>query len=272
MLTASLEPLYGTAEAGAIADRLLEDRYGITRLRRTLEPEAEFTDGERVEKDLSRLLKWEPVQYVTGFTEFYGRKFRVTPATLIPRVETEELVRCALTLTDQPVTYDRVLDIGTGSGVIAITLQKRTCAYTQGWDISEEALEIARENARALDSDAEFHLIDILHPPADTGQFDLVVSNPPYVLESERERMRRNVTRYEPASALYVPDDDPLVFYRAILDADLVAPGGTIWFEINERYPFETMRLLTDNGFEEVVVWNDLHGKSRFATGQKRER
>ncbi|WP_300829115.1 peptide chain release factor N(5)-glutamine methyltransferase [uncultured Rikenella sp.] len=261
-----LEPLYGPDEARAVADRLAAEKYGFDRLARVLEGEATFLRGDEWEADLRRLERWEPVQYVTGREEFYGRSFEVTPDTLIPRGETEQLVRTILDGSPRR----RVLDIGTGSGAIAVTLAAEWGAETcvEAWDISEGALRVAARNAEAVGVGGRIRFVrqDVLEhvPGREAEKFDLVVSNPPYVPESERAGMRPNVVDYEPGGALYVPDDDPLRFYRAIARLPLLKPGGELWFEINERFGLQTRELLQGLGYADVRVIRDLHGRERF--------
>lgn len=266
---ARLTPLYGEREAEAVVTRLLEDKYGVGRLERAVNGSAIFERGEEWEADLLRLEGWEPVQYVTGTEEFCGRPFRVTRDTLIPRVETEQLVREIL--SGQP--KGRVLDIGTGSGAIAVTLAAEWPeAYMEAWDISVGALAVAAFNAEANGVGSRVRLVerDVLAPmPAAEAaeRFGLVVSNPPYVLESERDRMRPNVVDFEPAGALYVPDDDPLLFYRRIAELPLLEPDGELWLEINERYGFQVRGLLLSLGYRDVQVVRDIHGRERMVRG-----
>lgn len=269
-----LEPLYGPDEARAVADRLAAEKYGFDRLARVLEGEATFLREEEWEADLQRLERWEPVQYVTGREEFYGRGFEVTPDTLIPRGETEQLVRTILAGSPRR----RVLDIGTGSGAIAVTLAAEWGADTcvEAWDISEGALRVAARNAEAVGVGGRVRFVrrDVLSglpPVPETEKFDLVVSNPPYVLDSERAEMRPNVVRYEPDGALYVPDDDPLRFYRVIARLPLLKPGGELWFEINERFGLQTRELLQGLGYADVRVMRDLHGRDRFVRSRRQE-
>lgn len=266
LAVARLSPLYGTDEARVVVSRLLEEKYGIGRLAVALQGDAAFEPGEEWEADLRRLAAWEPVQYVTGREEFYGRRFRVTRETLIPRGETEQLVRTILDGSPRR----RVLDIGTGSGAIAVTLAAEwPKAEVEAWDISEGALRVAATNAEAVGVGGRVRFVrrDVLSgmpPVPETEKFDLVVSNPPYVLDSERAGMRPNVVRYEPEGALYVPDDDPLRFYRAIARLPLLKPGGELWFEINERFGLQTRELLQGLGYADVRVIRDLHGRERF--------
>lgn len=268
-----LTPLYGPDEARAVVDRLAEDKYEIGRLERVLNGDLFFPRGDEWEDDLRRLARWEPVQYVVGRTEFFGRSFELTRDTLIPRGETEELVRAILA---GPVQR-RVLDIGTGSGAIAVTLAVEWGADTcvEAWDISEGALTVAARNAEALGAGGRVRFVrrDVLgdRPPGpETEKFDLVVSNPPYVLDSERAEMRANVVDYEPEGALYVPDDDPLRFYRTIAQLPLLKSGGELWFEINERFGSQTRELLQGLGYADVRVMRDLYGRERFVRGVRR--
>ena len=208
------------------------------------------------------------MQYVTGCEEFCGRLFRVTRDTLIPRVETEQLVREIL--SGQP--KGRVLDIGTGSGAIAVTLATEWGeAHVEAWDISAGALAVAVSNAEAHGVWGRVRFVerDVLAymPGPETEKFDLVVSNPPYVLESERGEMRPNVVDFEPEGALYVPDENPLLFYRAIASLPLLKQGGELWFEINERYGSQTEELLLSLGYRDVLVIKDIHGRDRMVRG-----
>lgn len=265
-----LRPLYGDAEARAVVERLFDERYGIDRLSRVTDGERTFSETESWESDLRRLEAWEPVQYVIGSESFYGRSFALSRETLIPRSETEIMVREIL----RGGPRQRVLDIGTGSGAIAVTLAAEwPTAQVEAWDISTAALETAAENAKRHGVAQRTRCVeqDVLHycPPPDTAPFDLVVSNPPYVLDSERTAMRNNVTRYEPPRALYVPDSDPLRFYRAIVQLPLLTHGGELWFEINERFGQEVAALLHSSGYDSVRILPDLHGRDRFVTGRK---
>lgn len=269
---ARLEPLYGPVEARAVVDRLLEEKYGIGRIERATAGEAEFPHGGDWENDLQRLERWEPVQYLIGYGDFYGRRFAVTGETLIPRGETEELVRHICSGPPR----GRVLDIGTGSGAIAVTLAAEWGGETrvEAWDISAGALEVAKQNARnhGVAERVRFVERDVLtYLPFESDRFDLVVSNPPYVTESERAEMRPNVADYEPAGALFVPDDDPLRFYRAIASLPLLRPGGELWFEINERFGSPIQELLSSTGYTGVRVMRDLNGRDRFVRGVRRD-
>ena len=216
-----------------------------------------------------RLLRREPIQYVLGTTEFCAMTFRVTPAVLIPRPETEELVEY-IYMSERGKKL-RILDIGTGSGCIAISLAKKlreadVCAV----DISDEALGVAKKNAEKNAVAVSFVKADILSGQAEElpfyGETDIIVSNPPYVLQSEKSAMEENVLAYEPSTALFVPDDDPLVFYRAIaeLGKKQLTPGGRLYFEINAAYGKETVALLEEHGYKEIILKPDFYGKDRM--------
>lgn len=258
-----LEPLYGRDEARSVVDRLMEDKYGVGRLERVTDGHRPFLREAEWQADLRRLEAWEPVQYVIGSEEFCGRRFALSPETLIPRVETEQLVRMLL----EGPAHRRVLDVGTGSGAIAVTLAAEwPGAEVEAWDISAGALATAAANAavHGVERQVRFVECDVLAAPSVAEKFDLVVSNPPYVLDSEREQMRANVTRYEPGRALYVPDSDPLRFYRAIAQLPLLTDGGELWFEINEQFGRQTCELLVSLGYTGVQLVQDLYRRDRM--------
>ncbi len=215
-----------------------------------------------------RLLKNEPVQYVMGYAVFCGHKFAVRPGVLIPRPETELLVHKALELGRgmDGVACPQVLDIGTGSGCIAISMALAGCHVT-AMDISEEALGIAMENAAKLNAEVAFVHENILRPSPTAQQWDVIVSNPPYICLHEAEEMERNVLDYEPHSALFVPDTDPLIFYRAIASYAMshLSAGGWLCLEINQAYPDEMTGLLSSFGFKNVTILQDQYGKDRIA-------
>lgn len=214
-----------------------------------------------------RLQQGEPVQYVLGRAEFCGLEFSVSPAVLIPRPETARLVDLAAARISGP---KRMLDVGTGSGCIAISLALRcTAATVEAWDISTDALSVAADNAQRLGARVTFAQRNALNPPADSAVWDVIVSNPPYVAESERKDMEPLVLDHEPQLALFVPDDDALRFYRAISRYAAVAlrPGGSLLFEINPRFANDTARLMRDCGFSNVEIIDDDYGKRRFAVG-----
>ena len=217
---------------------------------------------------VKRLLHFEPIQYIFGHTFWCGLDLKVTPATLIPRPETAELVETIINYP-LPITNCRVLDIGTGSGCIAIALKKAHPEWqVTGIDISAEAIEVAKENAPRNNVEVEFKVADIfdfneqnLKSKISNLKYDIVVSNPPYICEKEKATMNQNVLDFEPAQALFVPNDDPLKFYRKIAESRL---GKHLFFEINEAYPKELVALLENLDYTDIQVKNDIYGKPRI--------
>lgn len=267
-LRAKLAPLYGEGEARAMADCLLEDAFGLSRADvlcgavERLSP----ADSVRLEQMVARLLNFEPLQYVVGYTIFKGRRFKTATGALIPRPETEEL--CTW-ITHDNATLERpnILDIGTGTGCIACTLALDIPqSSVSALDISKPALAIAAENAKQLGVNITLSEQDILTKSADTALWNIIVSNPPYVCINEQSAMSPNVLRHEPHIALFVPDDAPLLFYRAIANYALTAlkPQGRIYFEINPLYANELTSMLTSLGFKDVTIKKDMFGKERM--------
>lgn len=267
-----LIPLYGEREARAVADIVLGVRFGLSKADILCGAVERLTTDERAELDrmFRRLEDAEPVQYVLGEAEFCGRTFSVRPGVLIPRPETEEL--CALiTSENMGKTVLKVLDVGTGSGCIAVTLAAdMPQAEVSAWDISAEAIAIARENAERNAVRISLKEQDILTAEPSTDAWDIIVSNPPYICDSERKDMNRNVLDYEPHTALFVPDADPLLFYRAICRyaASSLRPGGRLYFEVNAAFAHETAALMRETGFKEVAVKRDMYGKERMVEGE----
>lgn len=258
--------LYGEREALQIARMVATELGGVTLTQLLTEPDEPLAI-DRLDARIAELAAGRPVQYVVGHTEFYGLDLLVGEGVLIPRPETEELIRW-IAGSPRPAAPD-VLDIGTGSGCIAIALARELPgARVTAVDLSQEALAIARENARrhaaAIDFRREDALGDLL--PGAAECFDLIVSNPPYVPLGERTAMRPNVLRYEPPTALFVPDDDPLRFYRAIARhaRRLLRPGGRLYFEIHENYARQMLGMLAGEGFPQSVVRRDLNDKDRM--------
>lgn len=223
------------------------------------------------DKIIERLNQSEPIQHIIGATFFCGLEFKVSPSVLIPRPETEELVRLIVKdcfWDENPV---KIVDIGTGSGCIAIALDRfMSFAKVWGWDVSDDALAIARENAHQLLSEVTFEKYDILKDSSYDGQFDVVVSNPPYVTYAEQTSMQPNVLRFEPHLALFVEDEDPLLFYRAIADfcTKHLKIDGTCYLEINEHFGEVVKQLFLDKGFKKVEVIQDMYGKDRIVKAQ----
>lgn len=267
-----LQECYDVAEANALARMVVEEVLHYSPvdvlLRGNVEQDEVFV--EHIRSIADRLCKGEPIQYIFGHARFHGHEFKVTPATLIPRPETELLVDM---ITDDVggVADLRVLDIGTGSGCIAISLALALrWPEVEAFDISAEALAVAKENAASLKAKVDFVQTDILTAVPEADSFDVVVSNPPYICDSERADMERNVLEHEPATALFVPDADPLIFYRAIAKYAAVAlkPAGRIYLEINRRFGSETCQLLEENGFEQAQVIRDQFGNPRIVKAQ----
>ena len=215
-----------------------------------------------------RLQDHEPIQLILGQAHFYGMDLKVNTSVLIPRQETEELVD--LIIKRNKKKSPSILDIGTGSGCIALGLKKEIPeAHVDAVDISEAALDLAMENSGNLGINVHFQHLDILHEAILPGHYDIIVSNPPYVTESEKINISKNVLNYEPHSALFVQDNSPLVFYECIVELSRMHlnKNGMLFFEINERYGEEVRILLSEAGFEHVEILRDLNNKNRIATG-----
>ena len=227
-------------------------------------------DEKELESILSRLCNFEPIQYVQGTARFLGRTFRVAPGGLIPRPETEELVERML---EEVAPASRILDIGTGSGCIAVTLSKELPeAEVTAWDISGEALAIAGDNNRLLQTSVQFVQRDVLtYQPAEDEYFDVIVSNPPYVTETEKKDMDPNVLNWEPSGALFVPDSDPLRFYRRIgeLGRSMLTVGGRLYFEINRAFGEAVASMLRKQGYTNVRIRKDISGNDRYVIAER---
>lgn len=268
----TLEPLYGNGEARAVTDYVLDVCFGLSKADIMCGAVEEMTAEKTAElnKIFGRLMEGEPVQYVLGRAEFCGRWFDVRPGVLIPRPETEEL--CAWITADSKASGSpKVLDIGTGSGCIAITLQlDMPESKVTAWDISADALDVARENAKQLGANVSFVKQDALNAKPE-GEWDVIVSNPPYICEKEKKDMAVNVLEHEPHTALFVPDADPLLFYRAItrLAVQTLSKGGRLYFEINPIYADDTCHMMRAEGMTAVELRSDMYGKQRMAKGVK---
>lgn len=264
-LARAAEPVYGPREANRIARMIVADRSGISEAALVADPfEPLLIEDEATITE--ELRSGRPVQYILGHTEFCDLDFTVREGCLIPRPETEELVFHIVRNTIRPRT---ILDIGTGSGCIAIALKRRfPDAEVTAVDLKEEALTIARENALKLDAPITLRRADAMDLEAAFrgSTFDVIVSNPPYIPRSEERSMRINVTRYEPHEALFVPDDDPGIFYRAIGRAalGLLSDAGSLWFEIHEKQAVEISRTLLGEGFTRTKLLYDLNDKPRI--------
>ena len=270
-LRTSLQACYPMGEASAIARMVLTECFGISTMDIYMGKDIQFSedDEQKLKNILQRLRNYEPVQYILGHAWFCGRRFNVAPGVLIPRPETEELIEHIL--HDHLIAPQRILDIGTGSGCIPITLAHHWSeSHVEGWDISPDALNIAQNNNQVHQTRVTFKLCDILTPLSPTEGFDLIVSNPPYIKECEREQMEHNVLDWEPELALFVPDDDPLLFYRTIVQRaidGLLKPNGHLYFEVNREHGSETAHLLEKVGFTDVQLLKDLSGNERIVKG-----
>ena len=254
-------------EAQAMIRVICEDIFNYDQVDVALRQDSELPEfaPQRINDIIVRLQRHEPLQYIVGTARFHGHRFKVTPAVLIPRPETEQMVD--LIIDENPATDLRVLDMGTGSGCIAISLARALkFARVDALDVSRDALAVARENAAVLKGKVNCFESDMLLPQP-SSRYDIIVSNPPYVCWSERESMERNVKDYEPGQALFVPDNDPLLFYKSIVPyaARSLERGGKLYLEINQRFGREVKRLLEENGFDEVRIREDSYGHDRFA-------
>ena len=258
---------FSEREAEQLLRILLEDLFGIDQKSQILNPDMTIDEIQHhaLEQAVGRLLKGEPVQYVTGIAEFCDLKFKVNGSVLIPRPETEEMVQ---KIVAQDIHPKRIWDIGTGSGCIAVSLAKRfPDAEVFAFDVSEKALQVADSNAVLNKVKVNFIHDDVLNPHSEifSQPVDLVVSNPPYVCEKERKSMENNVLDWEPETALFVPDADPLLFYRQILrlSKKQLSSNGAVWFEINEAMGKEMLDLCHAEGFAEAEIFDDFAGKAR---------
>ena len=256
---------YDEVEARQIAQMIVMARGGVTYNQLLVEPEAEVVieDIQTIEAELRA---WRPVQYIVGKAEFMDMALEVNSAVLVPRPETEELVYWIASEYPQKV---RILDVGTGSGCIAISLARSIAgAEVSALDISREALDVARRNGERYAPQVEFVEGDALSDfdKLFAGEFDVVVSNPPYIPASDVERMRPNVVDYEPHGALFVSDDDPLIFYRSIarVARRMLKPSGALYFEIYEALAEQMEEMLRREGYSQIVVREDFRGKPRM--------
>lgn len=290
-----LTVIYNEREAQAIVRTVLDALFGMSLTDICLGKVTQLSadDTTRLEKIMQRLEKSEPVQYVLGAGWFAGRLFDVAPGVLIPRPETEDLVKWTcdeakekekednskeergkeekeVSKKGEEAPHPSILDIGTGSGCIAITVALALPqARVTAWDISTDALAIAAGNAHRLGASVRFEHQDALSAPDDEERWDVIVSNPPYICDRERADMSDNVLSYEPELALFVPDSDPLLFYHAIARyaSKALKPGGRLLFETNTAYAHEVAQAMADEGFTAIEVRNDCFGKPRMVKG-----
>lgn len=271
-MRAHLSPVYGEGEAEAMVRLIFASLKGWSTTDIIVNGEHSATDwlARHINDILGRLDTHEPIQYILGRAYFYGMDFEVTPAVLIPRPETAELVD--IIVKENPQSDLRVLDVATGSGCIAIALSRNLrFPDIDALDISVEALAVARKNASDLKAKVNFFEADIFEWTPVDDYYDIIVSNPPYIDEKEKADMDANVLKYEPHDALFVPDSDPLRFYRriAILAAKSLLTGGKLYFEINPLHADDMRSLLEDIGFADAEIVRDMHGKYRFAIARK---
>jgi len=267
-IRSSLTAIYPENEINSIGNLIIARITGYSRTEIILNKNTKFSDNQRLQLEIfvEALKNHTPVQYVLGETEFYGLPFRVNTAVLIPRPETEELVEW-IQASCSPTQSYKMLDIGTGSGCIAIALKSIfPKSELTAFDISDAALEVARQNAAMNDCNVEFRQIDILNPPVFDTKWDIIVSNPPYIPETEKSEILANVLDFEPHTALFVPESRPLLFYETIAAFTLehLQNGGKLFFEIHRDFGPQTVQLLQNFGFKDVVLRKDLSGNDRM--------
>ena len=267
----ALSPHYTQGEVGALARILATELLAFSQASYYLKDDVTLTPAHeaRLTDALARLQKEEPIQYILGYSDFCDLRFKVTPAVLIPRPETSELVH---RIVQEAGDAKSILDIGTGSGCIAVSLAK-LLPHTNvtAWEISPAALEVARENSLANGCNVRFEQRDILTYTPATEQFDIIVSNPPYIKEAEKAAMENNVLLWEPHIALFVPDDTPLLFYRAIAAKALtmLPTGGKLFFEINREHGAEIIAMLQQMGYHDTILLKDFADNDRMIRAVK---
>lgn len=269
-----LEPIYGKAEAAQLILVLIRHFFEFDRTQLALRTDIRLSESEMLKLHFAvkDLLQHKPVQYITGETEFFGHSFLVKPGVLIPRPETEQLVDMIIKRFDQSNSLS-IWDLGTGSGCIAISLALALPqAKVTAFDLSEDAIDLTKVNAQRLHATISLQQTDVLEmSPTEKRKVNVIVSNPPYVRHSERLKMKKNVLNFEPEMALFVPDEDPLLFYRAIakLAHQSLDEHGELWFEINEAFGKETAEVCENGGLGEVQIYQDIHGRDRFVSALK---
>jgi release factor glutamine methyltransferase len=270
---ARISPLYAEPESTSIVELVFRNLLNISRIELYQRFDSNLSNSQqfRLEEIVIELENFRPLQYILGETEFYGLIFKVGPGILIPRAETEELIEWIVNDSKKNSSL-RVLDIGTGSGCIAVSLAKNlTTPVIDAIDVSEEALKYARKNAAINNCTVNFSQQDIFSfEKISPDTYDIIVSNPPYVPESDKNIIQPNILEYEPQLALFVPDSDPLLFYRRILNVVLLAgkPGCKVYFEIHENFGKEIHELFESQGFEDIALRKDIHGKDRMVAGK----
>jgi release factor glutamine methyltransferase len=275
----ALNKLYDANESEAITLIAVSEICKLSKAKIKAFPESELSheQAEKLNEILIQLKTGKPIQYILGKTEFYGLPFNVNPSVLIPRPETEELVGWVITTVSSlklavnsgQLAVGSILDIGTGSGCIAVSLKKNLPAFNiSGIDISNEALQTAKENAKLNHVAIDFFEADILNFKSEVVncKSEIIISNPPYVTLHDKMQMHPNVIEFEPHTALFVPEDDPLIFYKAIADfaAAHLVPNGLLFFEISENYSEEIIKLLADKNFKNIELRKDMSGRDRM--------
>ena len=264
---------YPAGEVTALIRIIATELLGVSQMAYFLKDNITLTAEQEALLDnaIERLKKQEPIQYILGYSDFCGLRFKVTPATLIPRPETSELVEW---VASEATGNEHILDIGTGSGCIAISLaNKMPQGNVTAWDISNEALAVATENSKANGCAVTFEKVDILTQQPTSKQFDIIVSNPPYIKENEKEAMHSNVLDWEPHTALFVPDNDPLLFYRTIAKKglELLFPGGKLYYEINRAHGNDTIEMLKSLGYTSIELRKDFAENDRMIRAIKKQ-
>lgn len=272
IINEELSGYYTQGEVSALTRIIATEMLGVSQMTFFLKDDVTLTAEQEalLANTLECLKEHEPIQYIQGYSDFCGLRFKVTPATLIPRPETSELVEWIA--ADHHGKAVNILDIGTGSGCIAVSLaHKLPQSKATAWDISPEALTIAAENSRSNGTKVTFELVDILSHEPTEAQFDIIVSNPPYIKENEKSAMHSNVLCWEPHTALFVPESDPLIFYRTIAEKGLqmLATDGKLYFEINRAHGAETMEMLANIGYTNIELRKDFAGNDRMIKATK---
>ena len=266
-----LADIYTAGEVSALTRIIATELLGVSQMAFYLKDDITLTAEQETLLDnaIERLKKQEPIQYILGYSDFCGLRFKVTPATLIPRPETSELVEW---IASEAAGRESILDIGTGSGCIAVSLaHKMPQSKVTAWDISNDALAVAAENSKANGCVVTFEQVDILAYEPTGEQFDIIVSNPPYIKENEKEAMHANVLDWEPHTALFVPNNDPLLFYRTIAEKGLtlLKPGGNLYFEINRAHGKDTVDMLAAFGYTSIELRKDFADNDRMIRAVK---
>ena len=269
----ALSGIYPPSEALSLAKMLLVEVFDFSTLELYGGKDKEISGKRRdvLDEMIRRLKKNEPIQYIIGVESFCGLTFEVNPSVLIPRPETQELVGWIAGDCEGKEAC-RILDIGTGSGCIPVSLAHRLPkAEVESWDISEDALQVARRNAERNGVEVLFRQKDVLKASPDEARYDVIVSNPPYIAEKEKVDMEANVLDWEPSIALFVPDEDPLLFYRKIaqLGCSMLKEGGALYFEINRDYGQETIQMLEAMGYKEIELRKDSWGNDRMMKAER---